>query len=221
MYMIKAVLFDLDGTICNSLGDIAAAVNFTLEKLGFKTHEVDAFKYFVGNGIPKMVERALPEEHRTERELKKALEIFMPYYKEHSSDLTYKYDGISELLAQLKERGIKIAVCTNKAEPLAIEVVKDLCGDIFDLIFGQREGLPGKPDPTLAKLLMKELEVEPQECIFMGDSGVDVQTAVNSGAVAVGVLWGYRDIAELNENGAEFVIEKPLDLINLIDALNS
>ena len=219
--MIKAVLFDLDGTICNSLGDLAASVNFTLEKLGFKTHEVEAFKYFAGNGIPKMIERALPEGHKTQEDVKKALEIFMPYYKDHSSDLTQKYDGIAELLSELKKRNIKIAVCTNKAEPLAKEVVKSFYGDIFDLVFGQREGIPAKPDPTLAKLLMKELKVEAQECIFMGDSGVDVQTAVNSGAVAVGVLWGFREITELNENGAEFVIEKPSDLLNLIDALNS
>ncbi len=219
--MIKAVLFDLDGTICNSLGDLAAAVNLALKEMGFRTHEVDAFKYFVGNGIPKMIERALPEGHKTPEDIEKAMAIFMPYYKAHSSDLTYKYEGIAELLEELKKRNIKIAVCTNKAEPLAIEVVKDLCGDIFDLVFGQREGIPGKPDPTLAKLLMQELNVEAQECIFMGDTGVDVRTAVNSGAVAVGVLWGYRDIEELNENGAEFVIEKPLELLNLIDALNS
>lgn len=219
--MIKAVLFDLDGTICNSLGDLAAAVNYTLTKLGFKTHEVDAYKYFVGNGIPKMLERALPEGHKTPEDVEKAKAIFMPYYKEHSSDLTVKYDGIEELLVELKKRELKIAVCTNKAEPMAKIVVESLYGDVFDEIFGQREGIPTKPDPTLAKLLMKELGVEPEECVFLGDSGVDVKTAVNSGAVAVGELWGYREIEELNENGAEFIIEKPMELLNLIDALNS
>lgn len=219
--MIKAVLFDLDGTLCNSLGDIAAATNYALTKQGYATHETDAFKYFVGDGIPKMLERALPEGHKTPEDVKKTNEIFAPYYKEHSSNLTVKYEGVSELLEELKKRGFKIAVCTNKAEPMAKIVVEALYGDIFDFVFGQREGIPGKPDPTLAKLLMKELGVEPEECIFLGDSGVDVKTAVNSGAVAVGELWGYREIEELNENGAEFIIEKPEELLNLIDALNS
>ena len=219
--MIKAVLFDLDGTLCNSLGDIAAAANYALSKQGYATHETDAFNYFVGDGIAKMLERALPEGHKTEDDVKKTNEIFAPYYKEHSSDLTVKYDGITELLGELKKRGFKIAVCTNKAEPMAKIVVESLYGDVFDEIFGQRQGIPTKPDPTLAKLLMKELGVEPEECVFLGDSGVDVKTAVNSGAVAVGELWGYREIEELNENGAEFIIEKPLELLNLIDALNA
>lgn len=218
--MIKAVLFDLDGTLADSLIDLADGVNRAIALKGFPTHEVEAFKYFVGDGIPKMIERALPPEHRTEDDINEIKEIFLPYYAVHYADNTYAYEGMPELVNILKAQGFIIAVVTNKEQHMANEVVKSLYGDLFDLIFGKRDGIPAKPDPTAALMAMEELGVKPEECVFIGDSGMDVATAVNSGAVPVGELWGFRKKDELLENGAKYIISKPQELLAIIEELN-
>ena len=219
--MIKAVLFDLDGTLADSLIDLADGVNRAIAQKGFPTHPVDAFKYFVGDGIPKMIERALPPEHRDTVTINEIKDIFMPYYAIHYADNTYAYNGMRELVNTLKSQGLIVAVVTNKAQAMANEVVKSLYGDVFDLIFGKRDGIPAKPDPTAALMAMKELGVTPCECVFIGDSGMDVATAVNSGAVPVGELWGFRKEDELRENGARYIISKPAELLDIIEELNA
>lgn len=218
--MIKAVLFDLDGTLVNTLGDLSYGVNVELSSRGFPTHEPNAYKMFAGNGIPKMVERAAPAGTDPEI-LKEITDSFVKYYSVHYADYTSAYSGTKELLVTLKEKGYKVAVVTNKAQGPAELVVGKFFGNSFDLIFGQKPGIPAKPDPTAAILAMKELGVTPSECVFMGDSGVDVKTAVNSGAYPVGVLWGFRDEAELKGAGAKELIENPLELLSIIDKLNS
>lgn len=218
--MIKAVLFDLDGTLADSLIDLADGVNTALKTKGFATHPVEAFKYFVGDGIPKMIERALPQQSRNEHTVNELKDVFLPYYAEHYADNTYAYDGMVELVNTLKENGFIVAVVTNKAQAMADKVVTSLYGDVFDLIFGKRDGIPAKPDPTAALMAMKELGVAPEECVFIGDSGMDVATAVNSGAVPVGELWGFRGEQELLDNGAEYIINKPYELLDLIKELN-
>ncbi len=221
-YLIKAVLFDLDGTLANSLFDLAFATNRALKMHGFQEHPVDSYKYFVGDGIPKMIERALPENARDAAILEKVKKDFTDYYKDHHSDRTKTYDGVPELLKKLKEMGLILAVVTNKAEPLARQLVSGLLGEkTFDAVNGQREGIPNKPDPTLALLTMEELCVKPNECVFIGDSGMDVLTGVNSGAYPVGELWGYRGEAELKANGAKVIINEPMELISVIKELNS
>lgn len=218
--MIRAVLFDLDGTLADSLIDLADGVNRAMEQKGYPAHEVDAFKYFVGDGIPKMIERALPPEHRTSDEVNEIKDIFLSYYSIHYADNTYAYDGMPELVSALKSKGFIVAVVTNKEQAMANEVVTSLYGDVFDLIFGKRDGIPAKPDPTAALLAMKELGVKPSECVFIGDSGMDVATAVNSGAVPVGELWGFRKEDELLANGAKYIISKPHELLDIIEELN-
>ena len=218
--MIKAVLFDLDGTLVNTLGDLSKGVNAELAKRGYPTHPKDAFKIFVGNGIPKMVERAAPVG-TTPEVLKEMTDSFVAYYSVHYADYTEAYSGTAELISAVKDKGIKVAVVTNKAQGPAELVVNKFFGDSFDLIFGQKPGIPAKPDPTAALLAMEALGVTPNECVFMGDSGVDVETGVNSGAYPVGVLWGFRDEAELKGAGAKELIENPLELISIIDKLNS
>lgn len=218
--MIKAVLFDLDGTLVDSLTDLADGVNQALKSKGYPTHPTEAFKYFVGDGIPKMIERALPEEHRSAAEIDEIKAIFSPYYALHYSDNTYAYHGMPELVNELKSRDFTVAVVTNKAQDMADIVVKSLYGDVFDLIFGKRDGIPAKPDPTAALMAMKTLGVKPEECVFIGDSGMDVATAVNSGAVPVGELWGFRKEDELLQNGAKYIINKPEQLLEIIEALN-
>lgn len=219
--MIKAVLFDLDGTLVDSLTDLADGVNRAIAKKGFPTHPVDAFKYFVGDGIPKMIERALPENHRDSNTVNEIKKDFLEYYSLHYADNTYAYKGMPELVTTLKEQGFIVAVVTNKQQDMADEVVKSLYGDVFDLIFGKRDGIPAKPDPTAALMAMEQLGVTPKECIFIGDSGMDVATAVNSGAVPVGELWGFRQKDELLKNGAKYIINKPEELLDIIEELKN
>ncbi len=218
--MIKAVLFDLDGTLADSLIDLADGVNRAVSQFGYPTHDVEAFKYFVGDGIPKMIERALPEGHRDADTVNKIKDIFLPYYAIHYADNTYAYHGMPELVNMLKAKGFIVAVVTNKEQNMANEVVTSLYGDVFDLIFGKRDGIPAKPDPTAALMAMEELGVKPHECVFIGDSGMDVATAVNSGAVPVGELWGFRKEDELLENGAKYIINTPQELLTIIEELN-
>lgn len=216
--MIKAILFDLDGTLVDSLEDIAIATNLGLEKLGYKTRKTEEFKYFVGDGIPKMLSRAA--EQTDEKIIGVLKEHFFEHYSVHYADNTYAYDGMRELVLELKNRGYKVAVVTNKAQDMANVVVKKLYGEVFDLILGQRDGIPAKPDPTAAFMAMSELGVNSDECVFIGDSGMDVATAVNSGAIPVGELWGYRLEDELLANGARFIISKPSELLDLVEGFN-
>lgn len=214
--MIKAVLFDLDGTIADTLQDLAFGANYVLEQNGYDTHEIEKYKMFVGNGIPKLIERILPEQERTDENLQRIKKQFVEYYGVHYCDKTKPYEGVVDMLAQLKEKGIKIAVVTNKAQAMADAVVNKLFGESFCKVYGQREDVPTKPDPTLTHIAMKDLDVTPDECLFVGDSNVDMQTANNSGAKAVGVLWGFRGEEELKAAGAKAIISYPAQLLELL-----
>lgn len=216
--MIKAVIFDLDGTLANTLSDLSESANRALVKYGFKPHPAEAYKLFVGNGIKMMLRRALGGE--VDDETFGAVEkTFFEHYNIHYCDKTAVYDGVPELVAEIKKRGIRTAVVTNKEDSVAKEVVFKLYGDAFDIVCGNREGLPAKPDPTATLLVMEQLGVLPEECIFLGDSGVDVRTGVNSGAVAVGETWGFRGEEELRENGARYIISKPSELLDIMGEL--
>ena len=217
--MIKAVLFDLDGTLVNSLSDLAASTNFALTKFGFSTHETEKYKYFVGDGMAKLIERALPEDKRDMETINTTLDIFMEHYRAHYVDKTDPYDGISELLDKLT--GVKKAVISNKAEEMATVVTKKLLGERFDIVCGKREGYPTKPDPTLTLEIIEKLGVAPNECIFVGDSGMDMAVAKNSGCVALGVLWGFRSEEELLLNGADYIAKKPAEILEIIKEINN
>ncbi len=217
--MIKAVLFDLDGTLVNSLDDLANSVNYALSKFGLPEHKTEEFKYFAGNGIAKMVERAMPSDLRNTSGYEDVLKIFFEHYSIHFADNTNPYNGVKELVCRLKRTGMKIAVVTNKAQQMAEKVVKTAYGDIFDIIYGKQADTPLKPDPYGAFFVMDKLGVNSNECIFLGDSSVDMQTGVNCQAIPVGVLWGYRNQAELLENGAKYVIGKPEELFGIISEI--
>ena len=214
--MIKAVLFDLDGTLVNSLADLADSTNFALEKLGFPPHETEEYKYLVGDGIPKLIERALPENEKTEKNKEACLSLFMARYREHYYDKTAAYDGIKELLCALKEQGFKIAVISNKAQEMAQKVVDKVFGNIFDVVAGKREGYKTKPDPALTLAVIKELCVTPDSSVIVGDSGMDMAAAVNAGANGIGVLWGFRTEEELRLNGAEYIASSPAQILDII-----
>lgn len=217
--MIKLAIFDMDGTICNTIDDLADATNFAMNTLGYPLHTVEEYKYFVGNGIPKLIYRALPEGKKSEQEVAHAKELMLNYYGVHFADKSVPYEGITELLAALKDKGIHIAVCTNKAHHMAKEVAKKLFDGIFDEVIGQSDGRPLKPDAYSPKEIMTKYGVTPQETVFIGDSGVDMQTAINSGTESIGVTWGFRTAEELKENGARHIVDAPCEILDLISKM--
>lgn len=215
--MFKAAFFDLDGTLVNSLYDLAASTNHVIAKYGFNKREVDEFKYFVGDGIPKMLQRAIGEEIEAET-FEKIKNEFLQYYAEHCADETCAYEGIVGLLMFLKSKGVKLAVVTNKAQEMAEKVINEVLGFVlkFDYILGMQPGIPAKPDPTGVLMAMDKLGVKPNECVFVGDTGMDVAAGVNAGAYAVGVLWGYREKDELEKSGAVAFAKEPKEIANIV-----
>ncbi len=214
--MVKAVIFDLDGTLLNTIDDLANSVNFMLKQFQFPTFSVDEYKYKVGNGMRKLIERSLPKTHKTDNQIDMSLSVFMEYYNQHKNDNTAPYKGIIDLLNELKNKGIKLAVVTNKAHISAKPLIENTFPNIFDEIAGQKEGIPTKPNPQSVLNVLEKLNVTPDECLFIGDSGVDMQTAKNAQITAVGVLWGFREKSELIQNGADEIISSPLELLKFI-----
>ena len=201
--MFQAVLFDLDGTLANSLFDLADCVNHALTRFGYPTRPVENFRYYAGDGIAKMVERALPEENRSPETVEKVKEVFSARYATHYADKTVAYPGLCGLIDDLTAHGVKVAVVTNKAQPFAEIVVKKLYGNRFQIILGMQPGIPAKPDPAGPFMVMKQLGVTPAECAFIGDTAMDILAGVNAGAYPVGVLWGFRAREELEKAGAK------------------
>lgn len=214
--MKKAVIFDLDGTLLNTLDDLADSMNFALKSAGLPTHPVESYKYFVGNGMVKLTERVLPPDKSNDKSVfAQVFDCFMNRYKDHSRDKTAPYEDIEKLLHSLRENGIKIAVVTNKAHDAAQKVVSHYFGDIFDIVIGQSEQVKVKPDPSGVKFVMSELSVNADECLFVGDSSVDMQTAKNAKTTAIGVLWGFRLKDELCENGADYIVLNPMEILKI------
>ncbi len=217
MSQIKVILFDLDGTINDTVTDLATSVNYALTKNGLPTHPVDAYKMFAGNGMRVMVQRAMPEGMKEGDLFEQVVRDYADYYADHSMDNTAPYEGIRELLAELRNRGYMIAVVTNKPDEQAKPLLNQMFPSTFDVIIGQTDGTPAKPDPAMPIAAMKELGVTADECVFVGDSGVDIMTGINSGAYPVGVLWGFRGSEELLDAGAKELIDKPCQLLEVLD----
>lgn len=213
---IKAVIFDVDGTLLDTYRDLANAVNYALSENGLPTHSPEKYKYFCGNGTEKMIERALPEDKRNDGLIAHLKKYYLDYYNKHTGEETFVYDGIKELIATLSDKGIKMGVVSNKIDCMVQQVVPEYFGDCFQFVTGQLDGVPAKPDPALVFKAMEALSVEPSECIFVGDSGVDAMTGKRSGAFMVGVLWGFRDEEELCANGADAIISEPGELLKYI-----
>jgi len=210
------VIFDLDGTLLNTLEDLADACNWVCKQHGWPTHGLEEYRYFVGNGAAKLVERTVPMQERTPEKLQQLVEEFTRYYNAHKSDKTRPYDGIASVLAQLKRQGVSMAVLTNKPDGAAGPVVEQYLPGVFPLVRGGRPGVPLKPDPAPVFDLMRAMGAEPARTLFVGDSNVDIQTAKNSGIAACGVLWGFRTRQELEGEGADFIAHTPEDLLNII-----
>lgn len=200
--MAKCVIFDLDGTLLNTLDDLADSCNYVLRKNGLAEHETEKYKKFIGNGIPKLIERALGDNYE-ESLYKRVFDEFCSYYGMHKNDKTKPYNGITELLQQLKKKDIICIVVTNKAQYAAEPIVKKYFGNLIDRTYGDTFDKPKKPDPYWVNKALSDFSVSKSDSVYVGDSGVDICTALNSGLLPIGVLWGFRDKSELLENGAE------------------
>ena len=214
MPQYKAVLFDLDGTLVNSIADLAASANHALEACGYPAQPVEKYRYFVGDGIPIMLGRASGREGDAHA-VARLLPVFMDHYRRHFADRTAAYPGMAKTLASLRGQGIGMAVVTNKAEEMARPILEAIYPGVFAYIYGQRPGYATKPDPALTRLAMHDLAVQPEDCVFLGDSGVDMQTAVRAGAFPAGALWGFRTAEELRKNGARTLLSSPEKLLEL------
>ena len=218
--MKKLAIFDLDGTLLNTIADLAHSTNYALNKLGYPTHEIEKYNFMVGNGINKLFERALPEGEKTEENVLRVRKEFIPYYDIHNADDSRPYPGVPELLTDLQSAGIQIAVASNKYQAATEKLIAHYFPNIhFTAVFGQREGISVKPDPTVVFDILKLAKVEKDEVLYIGDSGVDMQTAANAGVTACGVTWGFRPKSELEEFKPTYIVdttEKILSLFTLI-----
>lgn len=214
--MYQNVIFDLDGTLLNTIDDLADAANWVCERHGWPTHTVEEYKQLVGNGMAVLAQRFVPADWRTPVRIAQVLGEFMPYYDAHKADKTAPYPGLPELLSELKGAGVKVAVLSNKAHSLVPDILEHYFPGVFSYAQGAMEGQPTKPDPTLLHRLMKEMGASRGDTLFVGDSNVDVRTAKNGGLTCCGVLWGFRGREELERERADFLVEDTGELKKLI-----
>jgi phosphoglycolate phosphatase len=210
----KAVLFDLDGTLVDTFTDIARAVNAVLKTHGYPVHEEETYKQMVGEGMERLVERALPVDARTPAVIERCLQSVKQEYARRWTNHTRPYQGIPQLLTTLEEMHVPLAILSNKPHEFTILTVRRFLSQWrFDMIVGARDGQPKKPDPAMAIDIADRLHIPPAEVLFLGDTGIDMQTAVAAGMFPVGALWGFRDTEELLTNGAVALVKTPLDVL--------
>lgn len=214
--MYQTVIFDLDGTLLNTIQDLADAANYVCAQNGWPVHTLAEYKQFVGNGIPRLCERFSPPADRTPKRLARTLAEFGARYSAHKQDKTAPYPGVPELLGILKRAGVRLAVLSNKEHTLAGEVVAHYFPDVFDCVQGAVDTLPSKPDPAGVNALMARISARQKTTLFVGDSDVDIFTAKNAGLAGCGVLWGFRGKQELQAAGADYLAANAQELQRLI-----
>lgn len=214
--MKKLCVFDLDGTLINSLYDLADSMNYALEKNGFKPHEREKYRFMVGSGISTLADRAMviPKGMATDEQKSRVLADFNLYYTEHNMDKTAPYDGIFQLLTRLDELSVKYCVMSNKPDNFANVIVKKLFPNHrFASVWGKRDNFERKPCPDALLAMLSELGIDKNDCLYIGDSDVDIYTAKNAGIESCGVSWGFRPESELTSAGADFIAHKPDDIL--------
>lgn len=215
--MYKLAVFDMDGTILDTLEDLKDSTNFALEKCGYPMRSYDEVRRFVGNGIRKLIERAVPEGLTTEQ-IDRVHEVFTEHYKVHCADKTKAYDGIKPLLEKLRASGVKTAVVSNKADYGVQELCKEYFDGLFDYAVGEREGIRRKPAPDAVNEALRVLGIDKSEAVYIGDSDVDFETAKNAELPCISVLWGFRDEEFLREKGATLFVRDPAEIYDIIMA---
>ncbi len=212
-----AALFDLDGTLLDTLEDIADSMNRVLSNHGYPVHALGDFKLFVGSGVPVLVERTLPREARHAETIEKLHGEFLAQYARSWKNKTKPYDGVPEMLDGLVERGLTLAVLSNKPDDFTKLCVTDLLPKWrFEMVVGLHDGIPAKPDPTGALQIAERLGVVPARILYLGDTSIDMKTALESGMYPVGVLWGFRSLEELQASGARVTVARPQDVLTLL-----
>lgn len=215
------IIFDLDGTLINTIDDLGQACNHALSACGFPTHKIEDYPRLVGNGINRLIERALPEEYRNEETVLRLREYFVPYYDEHNCDLTRPYDGIPELLNALKAQGHFLAVASNKYQAATEKIVAQLFPEIFDVVLGERENVPRKPDPQivydiLSYLTDNRLPISDNRILYIGDSLVDANTARAAKATLVLCTWGFEKKEQLAAFQPDYLINHPKEILEIV-----
>lgn len=212
MKNFNTIVFDLDGTLTDTLDDLRSSVNFALSQFGFPERSRDEIRSFLGNGVRRLIYRSVPE-NTDNATAEKCLEVFKEHYKANSCVETRPYDGIVDLLETLKKRGIKTAVVTNKMHEAAADIVEYFFGGLIDITIGQSEKIAPKPAPDSVFLALEKLGVSKEDAIYVGDSEVDCMTAHNAGIPCIGVTWGFRGREVLEANGADYIAENSQDII--------
>lgn len=216
----KLVIFDLDGTLLNTIGDLAAGCNHMLHLRNLPTHSYEEYCSFVGNGIMRLVERALPAELRSPEYVAKARRDFVDYYIDHIDLYTQPYEGIIELVDKLSHAGVKLAVASNKFQAGTDKLIQKFFPTTdFVMICGNREGVPLKPDTALVDMILKKGGVDYNRCVMVGDSAVDIATAKGAGIISVGVSWGFRSRQELEEAGADYIADSVQQLDQILSTI--
>lgn len=220
--MIKLVIFDLDGTLLNTIADLGNSTNHALATLGYPTHQLGEYNMMVGNGIDVLFERALPEGEKSVENIAKMRKAFIEYYKKNLTAKTEIYPGVEELVHEINKRGIALAVASNKYQDGTATLVKHFFPTIpFVATLGQRQGIPTKPDPQIISDILRLHPVMCDEVLYVGDSGVDMQTAANANLIACGVSWGIRPVEELKAFNPHYIVDNANEILAIIDKHNN
>lgn len=215
--MKKLVIFDLDGTLLNTIDDLGEAANYALKNAGYPTHTIASYPYFVGNGVTKLLERVLPEEAQNDENVRTLRKYFMEYYEVHNTDNTNPYPGINELLSELESAGVKLAVASNKYDSAVKKLINHYFPHIkWSAIEGQKEGIPVKPDPSIVFDILSKCPTPKSEVLYIGDSGIDMETARRACVTSCGVTWGFRPITELLAYYAEYIANQPHEILDIV-----
>ncbi|MFA6009963.1 MAG: HAD family hydrolase [Desulfobacteraceae bacterium] len=213
----NAIIFDLDGTLLDTLDELGIITNIVLEKNGFPTHSLDEYRYLVGEGAENLITRALGNEGSNRETVQRCLSEFLTIYRATCGERSRLYDGVPQLLDDLVHMGIRLAVLSNKPHDLTLKNIDLFLPHIpFDLVLGQRDGVPKKPDPHGALEIADHMGIKPENFLYIGDTSIDMRTAVAAGMNPVGVLWGFRGEEELRSSGAKHIIEKPGEILGLL-----
>ena len=210
------IIFDLDGTLINTIDDLGQACNYALAACGYPIHPIEDYPRLVGNGINRLIERALPEAHRNEETVLRLRKYFVPYYDEHNCELTCPYDGIIELLQTLKEEGHTLAVASNKYQAATEKIVAHFFPGVFDVVLGERENVARKPDPQIVWDIIESLE-DASEMLYVGDSLVDAETAKAAKIPFVACTWGFCTEEQLTSANPDYMVQHPIEILTIVE----